>query len=191
MRIAMVLGLIFSATSAWAGLRIEPIVGYSMGDYKTSTINTHVESNGRVDGFTYGGRLGWMFGGIFIGGEYQAARAQLKTDGTGDAINWSNQTLFGELGYEFLLGLRVYAGININPHKSQVATTPENTTYTGSAKKFGLGFQYHAPFAINADYVMYDLDESQAGATKTKISAAYEKFQYNAVVLSLSFPFTF
>ena len=190
MRTWILLGLLSLTLPARAGLRIEPIVGYSMGDYKTSAVTTHLEGNGRVDGFTYGGRLGWMFDGIFIGGEYQAARAQLKTDGTGEATNWSNKTIFGELGYEFLMGLRVYAGMNVTPHESDVATTPSHTVYKGSAKKFGLGFQYRAPFAVNAEYIMYDFDEYQNGAVKAKTSTLFEKFNYNAVVLSLSFPFT-
>ncbi len=102
MRTWILLGLLSLTLPARAGLRIEPIVGYSMGDYKTSAVTTHLEGNGRVDGFTYGGRLGWMFDGIFIGGEYQAARAQLKTDGTGEATNWSNKTIFGELIVRFV-----------------------------------------------------------------------------------------
>jgi hypothetical protein len=178
-----------AGAQAHAGLLFEPYAGYAMGDYKTVSL-TGTETNGSVDGFAFGGRAGWMFGNFFLGGEYQVVRAQLKLDGANESTNWSNQTIFGELGYELPLGLRIFAGMSVKPHESELATTPERTKYTGTAKKAGIGFRYRVPFALNAEYIMYDLDKAETGTTEVKTKDQYSKFNYNTVLLSLSFPFS-
>ncbi len=172
---------LFSA-NAQAAVLFEPVFGYSMGNFATTALVTNAEQNARIDGFTYGGRLGWTFGsGIFIGGEYQAGRMNYKLDGTNDAINWSNETIFGLVGFQSLMGLRLFAGMNVQPHKSVLNSTPVKVEYSGSAKKVGIGYRYRIPLAMNAEYIIYEISEK----------SLYSKVKYDAVMLSLSFPFGF
>ena len=191
-----VLFLLITGTKASAGIMFEPYVGYTMGNYKVTGAATHpdvsqqnITTSGSVDGFTYGGRLGWVYGSFFIGAEYQAARAQLKLDGANESTNWMNTSIFGLLGIEFAMGLRAFAGMTVVPHESEISTLPERTKYVGSAKKVGIGYRYRVPFAVNAEYVMYELDEFQIGSLKGKTKERFSKFEFSAVILSVSFPF--
>lgn len=184
--------LIFAiSTQAHAGLLLEPYFGYTMGDYKTTATGTNAQENGKIDGMSFGGRAGWIYSGFFFGGEYQAARAQLKLDGAGEGTNWSNTSIFGVLGYESMMGLRIFAGMTVQDHESELSTTPEHTVYKGSAKKIGVGYRYRVPFAINAEYIMYDFDKYAVGSVKGALSERFAKFNYSAIMFSLSFPFEF
>jgi|GEM_PF-2199801 len=184
-----VLLLFALSTQARAGLLLEPYAGYTMGNYKTTAVTTNLEENGSVDGASFGGRAGWMMGGFFLGGEYQTSRAQLKLDGAGEGTNWANTSIFGVLGYEMFMGLRIFAGMTVTPHESEVSTTPTRTKYTGEAKKVGIGYRYHVPFAVNAEYIMYEFDKVEIGGVKSKVKERLSKFDYSAIMLSLSFPF--
>ncbi len=195
-RLTLVLLSLAVTTQAHAGFLFEPIVGYSLGNYKVTgaalnpdVTQQNVTTTGNIDGFTYGGRAGFLYGSFFLGGEYQASRAQLKLDGAGEGTNWSNVSIFGVAGVEFALGLRIFAGMTVVPHESQVSTTPERIKYLGSAKKVGIGYRYKVPFAVNAEYVMYEFDKYEQGAVKGNVKDRLSKFDYSAVVLSLSFPF--
>ncbi len=179
-----------------AGILFEPYVGYTMGNYKVTGAATHPDvsqqnltTSGSVDGFSYGGRLGWIYGSFFVSGEYQAARAQLKLDGANESTNWMNTSIFGILGIEFAMGLRAFAGMTVVPHESEISTVPERSKYIGSAKKVGIGYRYRVPFALNAEYVMYEFEEFQIGTLKGKSKERFNKFDYSAVILSISFPF--
>lgn len=196
LKLLCLFGFLIALPKASAGMLFEPYVGYTMGNYKVTGAATHPEvsqqnltTSASVDGFAYGGRLGWVYGSFFVGGEYQAARAQLKYDGVNESTNWMNTSIFGLLGIEFSMGLRAFAGMTVVPHESEISTVPERTKYIGSAKKVGIGYRYRVPFALNAEYVMYEFDEFQIGTLKGKTKERFSKFDYSAVILSISFPF--
>ena len=185
------LSLIIAGSTAHAGLLFEPYAGYTMGDYQTVTKNlVPVTNNAHSDGFAYGGTLGWLFGRFLLAGEYQAARADIKFDGSSESTSWNNQSVFGVLGIYFGMGLRLTAGMTVQPHESELASTPERTKYTGSAQKFGLGYHYRGiPFAVNGDYIVYKMDKVESGQSKMEIKDTYSKFKYSTIMLSISFPF--
>lgn len=183
--------LALGSLHANANLLVEPYAGYSMGNLKTTAVVTNAQEESNIDGFAYGGRVGWNFGGFFLGGEYQAMRGKRKVDGgEEEALNWENKTIFGLLGLQSELGFRIFAGISVRPHESVESTTPERTKMTGSAQKIGIGYRYFgAPFALNAEYVIYKLEKYEVGAVKGGTKDLYSKMDYNALMLSISFPF--
>lgn len=177
----------FQSLSANASLLLEPHVGYSMGNHKFTHIDGEQEQ-GSIDGIAYGGRAGWMFGGIFVGGEYQASRTQRKTDGIQEGINWSNTSIFGVLGFQSKMGLRISAGMTVQPHVSEESTTPERTRFIGSARKLSVGYSYRIPLALNVDYIEYELEKYEVGGMKGDLKELFSKTNYSAILVSISFP---
>jgi len=174
---------------AQAGLLFEPYAGYAMGDHKSIDATTEQTQSGNIDGFAYGAKAGWMFGRFFLGGEYQASRAQRKMDGTAEAVNWANTSIFGVIGLQSQVGLRISAAMTVTPHTSVESSLPERTTYTGSAKKLSIGYHYRIPLALNVDYIIYEFDKYKQGESKGDIKERFSKFEYSTLMLSLSFPF--
>lgn len=193
----LLLFTLFLGLPAYAGILFEPYAGYSLGALNVtgsatnpdvSLQNTALHAN--VDGFAYGGRAAWEFGRFFIGGEFQGTRADRKFDGQNTGVNWDTQTLYGIMGLQFELGLRVWVGTTVRPHKSEEATTGARTTYTGTSQKAGLGYKFFAyPLALNAEYSVYKFDHWERGGNKGDIKELYSKSDYNTLILSVSFPF--
>lgn len=185
---AIVAALMFGALQTQAGILFEPYAGYTMGDLKL--VNTSdVASSGSIDGFGYGGKLSWTFSNYYFGGEYQAARARQKMNNSESLNDWSNTSIFGVIGIQFDMGFRISAGMTVSPHRSEQAGNPDKTIYTGSAKKVSIGYRYRAPLAINIDYIMYEFDKFKEGTAEGKVKERFDKMDYSAFMLSISFPF--
>lgn len=181
--IALLIGL--SVTPAHAGILIEPYAGYSVGSLKMN------EDDGNVDGLAYGGRLALNFGRLMLGADYQGIRAKAKFKGEGESPNWNATTLYGFAGLQFYSGFRLTAAVSVTPHESVMDTMPDETTFKGSAYKFGVGYLYSQPIAINVEYSVYKLDEYKIGALEGKTKDAFDTLKYSSIILSLSFPFHF
>lgn len=189
--------LMLVGAQANAGFLFEPYAGYTMGDLKIRTSANYPlvdlqnkTFSGSIDGFAFGAKLAYTFGGgFFLGGEYQAARAKEKLSNDSEATDWKNTSIFGILGYQMRNGLRLSYGMTVTPHISEEAGDPDPTIYEGNAQKLSLGFRYNTPFAINVDYVIYELDKFKSGSTVGKVKDRFDKFNYTAFLLSISFPF--
>lgn len=190
--------LLFSA-GAHAGVLFEPYAGYSVANMKFSTTATFPVASmqdqsftASADGFAYGGKLAWDFSQLYIGGEYQAVRASQKLSNSTTATDWTNTSIFGIAGWQFLNGLRLFGGMTVVPHKSVEAGTPDPTVYTGKAWKVGVGYRYRVPVAVNVDYLKYDITKFKTGsATEADMKTRFKKFDYSAFMISVSFPFEF
>ncbi|MGE0529253.1 MAG: outer membrane beta-barrel protein, partial [Bdellovibrionales bacterium] len=174
---------------------LEPYLGYSKGDidYKVADDLPLIGGpafGGEIAGLSYGARLGWMFKPFFIAGEYQVTKGKQKLDTAATDTDWTNTTTYGILGLQLDMGFRIYGGVSINHESVDEAEGGGETTYTGSAKKLGLGYRFSAPIALNAEYIMYDFDKYKTtGSSSVNRSEVYSKMDYNAVMLNLSFPF--
>jgi hypothetical protein len=181
---------------AQAGILFEPYAGYTIGNMKLETASTfpiaamqNHSYTASADGFAYGAKLAWDFSGLYIGGEYQGARAQEKLNSATTPTDWTNTSVFGILGWQMMNGLRFTGGMTIVPHKSVEAGDPDPTIYTGSAWKAGIGFRYHVPFAVNVDYIKYNLTKYKVGGSEGEVKDHFNKFDYSAFLISISFPF--
>ncbi|HMN67022.1 MAG TPA: hypothetical protein PKC28_00650 [Bdellovibrionales bacterium] len=194
-RLALALALVCGFT-CHAGILFEPYAGYSLGDLKRSYSEQHpsellreTETEGHADGFAYGGRLGWTFGQLVVGAEYQGVRGDVKGSGGQESRGWTSSAIFGILGLQFLSGIRLFGGMSVQDVQVIEQTEPERTKYEGKAMKAGIGYRYRAPVAINVEYVMYDMDKMKIGGDEYRVSDTFESFKYSTVILSLSFPF--
>ncbi len=195
-KIAASAALLFFVAQSQAGILFEPYAGYTIGDLKMNTgaaypvaaMQSHSYS-GSIDGFGYGAKLAWTFDRLYFGGEYQAARAKEKLNSSDTVTDWNNTSIFGIVGLQLYQGLRLSYGMTVTPHKSEEVGDPDRITYTGSAQKLSLGFRYRAPFAINVDYIQYNLKKFTQGTTEGFVKDRFDKLNYSAFLLSISFPF--
>lgn len=192
---SLLLPLLF-ANVAWANIMIEPYAGYTTGDIKVDGAAAHpitatqtLETKGTIDGIAYGGRVGWMFGRFFLGGDYQGIRAKEKLKGVEDSVNWNSTAIFGVIGWQFFSGFRLYGGMTVRDYEAVEDTSPEQTKFKGSARKVGIGYRYAVPLAINLEYTEYTFKDVEIGTHQGLVKNDYDKLNYNAVILSVSFPF--
>lgn len=183
---------------AQSAVLFEPYAGYTIGNMKLQTTSTFPVAamqdhsyTASADGFAYGAKLAWDFGGLYIGAEYQAARTQEKLNNSTTPVDWNNTSVFGIVGWQMMKGIRLTGGMTVTPHKSTEAGDPEPTVYTGSAWKAGIGFRYRVPFAVNVDYIKYDLKRYKIGDSEGDVKDYFKKFDYSAFLISVSFPFEF
>jgi hypothetical protein len=188
--------LLSGAVTANAGLLFEPYVGYSVGSIKVDGGSGHPDSatqaldtTGSIDGLAYGARAAWMFGRFVLGGEYQGLRGSEKLKGVDESVDWNSSAIYGMLGWRFFSGIRLFLEMTVRPYEATEETTPESGKFTGSARKVVLGYEYHAPIAVNLEYVEYALSDYKMGSADGKVKDYYDKFNYSAVIFNVSFPF--
>ena len=189
MRLFLALVLCTFAIESHASLLIEPYGGYSLGTL-SATPDSGTETNSSINGFTYGARGGFVFRHfVILAYEYQALSATQKTSGSAD-MNWTQGTQYVTLGFQAPNGLRLLGsyGFALN---ADVNTTPYDTKYNGSAYKLTVGYRFLRDVAINAEYAIYNLNNSTQNGVSSKISDNYSKFSDSAVMFNISIPLTF
>jgi predicted porin len=188
--------LMLTGAPAIAGIMFEPYAGYTTGNIKVDGSSGHplsavqsVDDSGTVDGVAYGARLAWTFSQFYLGAEYQGMRAKEKLKDADDSPAWNSTAVYGIVGLQFFTGIRLYVGMTVQDFETTEDLSPEPLKHTGSARKIGIGYRYSAPVAVNLEYNEFDFNDVEGAGVKNKTSASYDKLDYSAVVLSISFPF--
>lgn len=177
----------------YADILIEPVIGYSIGEFKTQTetsYSTVSESNDSLNGFTYGGRLGLQILAVQLGLDFLGGF--LSIDGEKKKIN----EVGAFVGYKFPAFLRIYAGIV--PFASAEGEEYTVGTITGAGYKIGLGFSLLPSLNLNIEWRsiknLYhnDLDSTSVESnSKSSVSNQTIEAQYSALMIAFSIPMTF
>lgn len=171
----IVLVLIATATSAFAGVSAEPFVGYATGEWKQGA------SSAKHSGLDYGARLGWDFGMVRVGGSYFGG----STTDTASPI--SNKIAQQDIG-AFIEGelSRVVLRVGYGFASQGVFTPGTGTTNTwkGTSINAGLGFTIINHVNFNIDYVSTSHDTLNGTSTSSKLTN-------NFFSAGISFPFEF
>lgn len=169
---------------ASAGLLIEPVVGYNMGNFEVETAGVDKE---KTSGTSYGGRLGYQNYGFQLGLDYLASNLNVDDSAYGPlkTSEWA-----GFVGFEFPILLRVYAGYIF----SATADTKYNAGLGagkqkialegGSGTKLGVGFTILPFLDINLEYRKVTFDDYKFAGSKVN-----DKSNYDTIMLGLSLPF--
>jgi hypothetical protein len=172
-KLLVILALSLS-TNAFAGILLEPYVGYLSGTKKQTG-----NPNSDVTGMVFGGRLGFTMPLVFAAVDYSSGDLTSKTTGATDlglkttdlglvvGANLSIIRLWG--GYEFASTAKLHGFQELK----------------GSGAKVGAGFKLPAlPISFNAEYLMNTYDKSGSQTLTNKVKA-------NSVLVSISAPFDF
>jgi hypothetical protein len=167
---------IFLASPSFAGLLIEPYVGYaSLKGSGTATLVSGGEGDleeSTSDGLTYGGRLGYGVGPIGAGIEVLNA--------SGDDVDMSNLGAFVTAG---AVSFRAWATYLFSAKYDVTGGQYKGTEFEGSGMKVGVGYRFLPFLSLNAEYLMLNYDE----VTGESFSAI--DYEQKGFLISLSFPF--
>jgi len=140
---------ILLSTNAFAGVLLEPYIGYNIGG---------TDQSGQVDsdlkGEGYGLRLGWKLPFVFVALDY--SMSNITSEKSGQADEDGDLKNFGVVVGASLPMVRVWAGYNF----SAVEDLDTTGKYTGNGMKAGIGFKIPVlPISINAEYIISKYDE--------------------------------
>lgn len=187
----MFIASIFSlfSSSLFAGILIEPYVGYNLGLYDTQTLGIEYDYKGTH----LGARVGGTFAGLQAGLEYNKNSYTFETDN--QLISAANRSIDQDvthigafLGYKLpILPIRAW-GTYYFSNKYEESNGDE-TTGTGYALGVGLSpIPVPLPFIslmFNLEYRSFTLDESKSGAVTTSLNPDYKTRE---IIFSVSVP---
>jgi hypothetical protein len=163
-RALLVVVSLFTAISlsspAFAGIHLEPYLGYVKGDITDS-------SGDKVDttGMLYGARLGYSVSMLAVGAEYQAGSMSTDTTPEGTAKP-SDLGIFVALDAPVLV--RVFATYFV-----QAKTKTGDTTLEGTGMKVGVGFTPIPLLSINLEYMTSEWDEANGIALSSAMKGKF------------------
>lgn len=129
-----------SATASWM---VEPYVGYSSGNLKSSGV-----ADVTISGTEMGLRLGYQFAIPWFAVDYTSSAQKANYSPSVDA----NKSAIGlTLGLDFPL-VRLYAGYGIDSRMSVKDSL--NSTYKGTSTKAALGIKILMVLDLNIEYCM-------------------------------------
>lgn len=167
---------------ASAGLLIEPVVGYNLGNFEVDSPGVDKE---KFAGPSIGGRLGYQNYGFQLGLDYLGTSLSVDDN---DYSDFKSNEFAGFVGFEFPILLRVYAGYIFSSNtegKFDNGTSKETLELEGgTGTKLGVGFTLLPFLDINVEYRKVTYDEYKYGGTKFN-----DKTSYDAIMLGLSLPF--
>lgn len=168
-------------SSAFAGLLIEPYVGYA--SLKGSgTANVIGLGEGEIEettakGAAYGGRLGYGIGPVGAGLDFMTS----SLDDDGDDTKVTALGAFGAVG----LGPVRFWGTYVFSSKYEITSGDfDGTTFEGSGVKAGLGWLILPLVSLNLEYVALTQDEVEESDVLDEID-----FDQKGLLISISFPF--
>lgn len=168
--------LLGSATTAQAGLLVEPILGLN--------VNHKLEGGGddlSGLGGAYGARLGYQNYGFQLGLDYLASSTDMDDDAFKN--NFKSQDWGAFVGFEFPILVRVYAGyIFSSTGEAKLKTGGSAKLEGGSGTKIGIGFT-GLPFVdINVEYRRGTYDDVKFAGVKGS------DVDFSSTMLSISLP---
>ena len=187
MKFAQLIILIFAflmIKPTYAGLLIEPVVGYSMTKFE---IDNETSEEEKANGTSVGGRLGYQNFGFQLGLDY--LRSNLAVDNSDYKEDFVSNEFAGFVGFEFPILLRVYAGYifaatgeteadyGLGLGKTKVEVSG------GSGMKVGLGFTVLPFLDLNVEYRRGTYTKLKIEDTKSDVDT-----DFNAIMFGISLP---
>jgi len=163
-----------------AGILIEPVVGFSIGELITVDPNDPVDDYRDYTDVSYGGRLGFQYGGLQMGADY------LKSTLSFEKEDWKDSTInewAWFVGYKFPALLRLYAGYIFSATGEATYVGSKLNFIEGSGSKFGIGFTGFPFVNINLEYKKGVFGDVDVGGVKIGAEQSYHSY-----MLSFSVP---
>lgn len=166
---AFVVALALSfAPSAFAGVMAEPNIGLVSGNLIVTSGPTTVSSSHR--GFIGGLRLAYRMGALWTGLD----ASMISGNDTKDSSAKITETDIGLiLGYDVNNKLRLFGGF-VPMSTMNVKVDPLDSTYTGTAIKFGFGTFLTPKWVLNAELFMKTFTKQTINGTDVVFPADYK-----------------
>jgi len=195
--------LILLTQTSYAGVHLEPYVGYAVSAGTEQTNNgTKIEST--MNYFELGGRAGWEMMGLSFGfdGNFTPTSYDIdiekptKASGT---VDYKSHNLGAFISFELPL-LRVwgtyYFASQLSYDKDRDTSVSDSTgdSLNGSGYGVGVGFTALPMLAINLEYRANSYDEykdKSSGVTTKYPAGGASSVDAHSILLSVSVPFHF
>lgn len=175
----LLVGLLFIASTANAGLLVEPYLGFGFtsGDYDTQDVST--------SGTSMGARLGYQMLGVMGGLEYTMS-PESDWDFKGSTSTTTYKLKRSQLGvfagYNLPILLRAWVGYQFST-KAEGTYEGKDISFEGSATTLGVGFTGLPFVSLNLEYKMFSYDDNKYGDSEIE-----DKVDVKEVLLSVSLP---
>lgn len=193
--------LVFLGKVAFAGVLIEPYIGYSLAG-KIDDKEVGDESKSDYSGLNLGGRLGFQYLGLMGGFAYDHGSYETELTGPQDSVDslksagitmkdkWSANSYGAFVGYNFPILLRVWGTYFFSSkwtdqdNGSTIFT--KDSEFRGSAYELGLGYTALPFLSLNAQYRVTNFDKSKDASDGS--TATVKDTSVNSFILSVSLP---
>lgn len=154
---------------AQASLRVEPFLGYHMGNDKNTPEND-------VKGSEMGARVGFSTLGFALGGELSKGMYEVDSNPSQD-LEPTNMGVFAS--FEFPILVRVYGTYIFNSKSDYSSYEIE-----GNGTRLGVGFTGLPFIAINVEYINMKYDDCSGSA----LCAAFGEYKTSMYGINVSLP---
>ncbi|MBF0298146.1 MAG: outer membrane beta-barrel protein [Oligoflexia bacterium] len=193
--------LLLSATKIlWAGILLEPFLGYALSGSVDQNIN-NTPFTWDYTGPALGARVGYYNTGIMIGFHFDLINE--TWNGTGNKISEINETpqkLRGEnvgifFGYQMPIPVRLWSTYYISDKylkKDDEGQYSNGDAYLGMGFSFGVGYVFWGRMATNLEYRSFILDYVRIASDQgTYVLDNGREIILSEIFFSVSYPFTF
>lgn len=181
------------ATKSWAGLLVEPFLGYEIG----STLQMESGSSnggGKTTGLDLGVRVGYKLPMmLWFAADYSMMSGGVfKADTSGNDGKIDRSNLYIDVGFDLPVLARVWLGYGVmNSFKSSPDSGGSSSTIKdGTNIKLGVGLKTLPFLSINLEYFMHDyakVDPAISGSTT--LSDSFSSHKESGLMLGVSVPF--
>lgn len=182
------------ATTARAGIMIEPYLGYELGsEAKLESGGTN--DGGKTSGLDLGLRVAYTLPVmVWIGLDYSMmSDGKFKGDSSANDGKMDRSNLYLDVGVDLPILARAWVGYGLmNSAKLKFDGGGSTTLKKGTNLKFGVGFTALPIVSLNLEYFMHDYKDydSSTGASGST-SDIWSTHKENGLLLSVSAPFEF
>ncbi|MFN7824224.1 MAG: outer membrane beta-barrel protein [Pseudobdellovibrionaceae bacterium] len=183
---ALVFAFLMSA-SAHAGFMIEPYLGYRSGNLE----NTDLSNVSKKDKYTspvLGARVGWSFLGLWTGLDYEMGVGGKSKPETGASRDVDTSIAYLTVGFNFPVMFRAWVGYGVMADLDADQSGSKSTLTDGAPLKVGFGYTGLPLVSINFEYLTWEPETIESGGSSIKVSDSYSKYEFNAMMLSVSIP---
>jgi hypothetical protein len=183
--LSTVFSAFFLSSQAWAGIYIEPYVGYQEGSAKANVTTSApavatVSGQANVHGVGYGGKLGFSFLNTAFGVDYMGG----GLSSGGNSVSTSDVGIFAQVDIPMFLKFSGSFFI-LSQETGYLQVNNSAETDKGTGFKVGVGLLTFPLIAINLDYISntYTKSNPPSGYTYSSFSESSGR-----AMLSVSIP---
>ncbi|MBH48855.1 MAG: hypothetical protein CME71_11870 [Halobacteriovorax sp.] len=189
MKRLLIASLFLFASSAQAGLLVEPYVGINLASGENgASPKTEYDQTAPF----LGARLGYQTFGFMFGLDYTKGMEgdfETKFGSTTSTVDSAQSTMGAFIGYNLPVMFRVWGAYYFDTTLEQKSGTGTGDEISGSGLGLGAGFTGLPFVSVNIEYRMMTMDEFKDKATGvTSTLSGTSEIDYNQILLSVSLP---
>ena len=169
----VIAALFLLGSEAWAGVYVEPFVGYASGttDFNTKISTNSITVSSSFTGLGYGARAGFKTMMFAFGGEYAEGDFKYKSGG-----GFKPKDIGAFIGVFAPLGFRAWGTYFFSAKAGSIK---------GKAYKLGIGYRFARFMALNLEYLAHSYNDITIAPATVSTSA---KTYFISLSIPISIP---